>query len=597
MNALCGYGYRYRMIALGLLLLGAANILEAAVPSTGRLTLTTRKAVVFKDGYALLIKEAKGVADASGRVHMLEVPDSAVLGSFWAIGEKQNILAMRAEFTEDWKRQDTQPIASVTSLSALLNRARGKKVSMYTAEGKQVQGRYLGDTAIDNEPHVLIRTHGEGGEKSNVVTLAKSSIASLGILRGDAAELVEAKASRAKLSSALAVNAGRIKQIASAGAEPQFERAKRLSFDLGKEAAEKPVKLTLMYFTPGIRWIPTYRLTGELKDSTRMALQAEILNQCEPLEGVALDLVVGVPHFRFRDVISPLSLEATLRNALAQAAPQLMGQMSNAMFTQRSGEWRGHGDTASQPTSDVTLPSALTATGEHDLFVYSVPKFSLGMGGRATVPLWQAEAPLRHLYTLDLHVRRHAHYGNMVSEKSKDGRYPAGSPLRLLKTQVWHQLELTNKSKVPWTTGAAMIMRGQLPMGQDLLTYAPPGGRSLLPMTVAINLRGTLREEEIERKPNVLRWGSHSYSQIRKKGTITLTSYREQASDMRIGVSLAGHAEKVSEDAEVSVDDFHPGDWHDGGFWMNNHSELAWDLTLKPGETRTLHYEVTFYVP
>ena len=56
-----------------------------------------------------------------------------------------------------------------------------------------------------------------------------------------------------------------------------------------------------------------------------------------------LDIVVGVPNFRFGRTPSPLVLESVLRNALAEAAPNLMGnssQLSNAMYTQRSGEFR-----------------------------------------------------------------------------------------------------------------------------------------------------------------------------------------------------------------------------------------------------------------
>ncbi len=242
------------------------------------------------------------------------------------------------------------------------------------------------------------------------------------------------------------------------------------------------------------------------------------------------------------------------------------------------------------------MPDDLSATGEQDLFVYSVPEFSLKVGGRATVPIWQAEAPLKHLYTLDLQVVRNARHGSMVRGESNDARYPAGSPLRLLKTQVWHQLELSNPSKIPWTTGAAMILRGSLPVGQDLLTYTAPGGTSLLPMTVAINLRGTLAEEEIGREPNVLRWGDHSYSRIRKKGTVTLTSFRETKSRARVAVSLPGKADKISGDGKLRIDDFHTSDWQSGGFWQNNHSELIWELELEPGKTVELTYHVSFYV-
>jgi hypothetical protein len=553
-------------VALAALVCAAAG---AAEPESGRLALKTQRAVVFKDGYALLIKEAKGVADASGRVFTLEVPDSAVLGSFWAVNRTDDeILAMRAEYTNDWKRVNTPLGPATNTLENLLKQVTGKAVTLTTAGGEEFRGKLLGRTVIEDRSFVLVEPEGQpAGAGPQPISIAQSQIVAV-----------------------------RSPALSDGGnANPPFARAKRLSFDLGEESAGKAVELTLMFFTPGIRWIPTYRVSGELKDTAAMALQAEILNQSEDLESVGLDLVVGVPHFRFRDVVSPLVLEATLRNALAQAAPQLMGQMSNAMFTQRSGEWRREAGAAAP--ADIQLPPELGATGEQDLFVYTVPNFSLRTGGRASVPLWQAEAPLHHLYTLDLNVVRNARHGSMVQGESDDARYPTGSPLRLLKTQVWHQLELTNRSKVPWTTGAAIILRGNLPMGQDLLTYAPPGGTSLLPMTVAVNLRGTLAEEEIERKPNVLNWGGHSYSLIRKKGTVTLTSYRDADSDMRVTVSLPGKADAVSGDGRVRIDDFHPGDWQDGGFWQNNHSELVWELNLKPGQTVEMTYTVSFYVP
>jgi hypothetical protein len=555
-------------VALAALACAAAG---AAEPESGRLALKTQRAVVFKDGYALLIKEARGVADASGRVFTLEVPDSAVLGSFWAVRQRDEIVAMRAEYTDDWKRVDTPLGPAASTLENLLKQVTGKAVTLTTAGGEEFRGKMLGRTVIEDRPYVLVEPEGrQAGAGPQPISIAQSQIVAV-----------------------------RSPALSDGGnADPPFARAKRLSFDLGQESAGKAVALTLMYFAPGIRWIPTYRVSGDLKDTAGMALQAEILNQSEDLRDVGLDLVVGVPHFRFRDVVSPLVLEATLRNALAQAAPQLMGQMSNAMFTQRSGEWRREAEAAAPAApADIQLPPELGATGEQDLFVYTVPNFSLRAGGRASVPLWQAEAPLHHLYTLDLNVVRNAEHGSMVQGESDDARYPTGSPLRLLKTQVWHQLELTNRSKVPWTTGAAIILRGNLPMGQDLLTYAPPGGTSLLPMTVAVNLRGTLAEEEIERKPNVLGWGGHSYSLISKKGTVTLTSFRDADSDVRVTVSLPGKADEVSGDGHIRIDDFHPGDWQGGGFWQNNHSELVWELNLKPGQTVEMTYTVSFYVP
>ena len=64
---------------------------EASATTTAqdahRLELTTEKVIVFKDGHCLVIKRGKATTDDDGRVYTDAVPDSAVLGSFWATAE------------------------------------------------------------------------------------------------------------------------------------------------------------------------------------------------------------------------------------------------------------------------------------------------------------------------------------------------------------------------------------------------------------------------------------------------------------------------------------------------------------------------------
>src|SRR5688500_17297442 len=62
------------------------------------LTWKTDRLVIFKDGHGLVVKSGRGVADASGRAVTFDVPDAAVLGCFWAVGDGGNILGMRAEW-------------------------------------------------------------------------------------------------------------------------------------------------------------------------------------------------------------------------------------------------------------------------------------------------------------------------------------------------------------------------------------------------------------------------------------------------------------------------------------------------------------------
>ncbi len=97
-------------------------------------------------------------------------------------------------------------------------------------------------------------------------------------------------------------------------------QVKRLTFRF--EGGEAERRLTLLYFRPGLRWIPSYRIElPAAVDARGVVLQGELLNEAEDLVQVPIDLVVGVPNFRFREVVSPFVLEPALRRALAEAAP------------------------------------------------------------------------------------------------------------------------------------------------------------------------------------------------------------------------------------------------------------------------------------
>jgi len=74
----------------------------------GNIELTTEQVVVFKDGYCLVVKDGVAKTDENGFAHTYEVPNAAVLGSFWAIPEAGEIKSMVAGWeeikTEGWAR-------------------------------------------------------------------------------------------------------------------------------------------------------------------------------------------------------------------------------------------------------------------------------------------------------------------------------------------------------------------------------------------------------------------------------------------------------------------------------------------------------------
>jgi hypothetical protein len=374
-------------------------------------------------------------------------------------------------------------------------------------------------------------------------------------------------------------------------------RAKRLEIDLGREAAGKPSTVRLLWFGEGIRWIPTYRVSGALVSDADLALQGEVLNEAEDLRDVAIDLVVGVPTFRFQDVASPLSLETALQASLRQAAPQLAQQMMSNRLRNDFSNAQADFEVAEGEATGLDAAPELATEAQQDLFVYGIGKATLAKGERASFPLWQSTAALRHVYTMDVRVVRNAQSGEHAYRSAKDATVRDVAALsRESSSPVWHEIELANTSPVPWTTGAALLLKGDVPLCQNLLTYTPIGGKSLLPMTVAVDLRGTWTEQEVERTANVLSWSNAQYSQVRKKGTISLTSHRKEPSAVRATLAVGGRVEEASAGGTVVLNDLRSADWAGSAYAVNNHSDVTWELTLAPGETKTLEVTFSFYV-
>jgi hypothetical protein len=159
-------------------------------------------------------------------------------------------------------------------------------------------------------------------------------------------------------------------------------------------------------------------------------------------------------------------------------------------------------------------------------------------------------------------------------------------------------VELTNSTDHPWTTGAAMLMQGRLPLAQELLTYTSPGGKVRIPVTVAVDLRGTFSEEETGRTPNALRWHSHSYTQIDRIGRLDLSSRKQVPVQVEITCNLGGRATEASDGGEIVLDAYRAEDWiqHYGDPAVNNHSTITWKKLVRPGESFRPTVDYHYYV-
>lgn len=576
--------------------------LAAAERQVHELELKTERVIIFKDGYSLIVKKGTATSDKSGTVFTDDVPDAAVLGSFWAVPEKGQLISMVAGW-ESTKETDERQMPCTQPHEILL--ANQGKIAKIELHDKTIYNGVIREVLVDRTAAPLAAAQLEFLELASAVKPASLPVHAISSSRIRPADVTSEHTLTAVNASNFVLRTDdgdvllQIPQVRTISVREMkttlgktlttSKRTKRLSFRL--DAPEKQQTLSIMYFRPGIRWIPTYRTSISDKKandkgqkSATISLQAEMLNEAEDLEDVPVDIVVGVPNFRFRATPSPLTLEATLRNALAEAAPDLMGNgsnsLSNAMYSQRSGEFRRNQAVANAvEQGTVNLPGELTASGAQDLFVYNLPKLTLGKSERIAVPIFTADTTYRDIYTWDVHAQKH---DNAAAPSGSS----AVSPLTLSKNEVWHQIMLTNNTNLPWTTGAAMIMQGQQPLAQELLTYTPPKDEVRVPVTVSVDTRGSLTEKETARELRAISWAGHNYARIEKEMKLHLCNNKSIDIDVEITLRVGGKVNKASLDGEVTINPYNPADWlqYNGQPAVNNSSTVVWKVKLKPGD-------------
>ncbi|QDV27612.1 hypothetical protein [Aureliella helgolandensis] len=581
--------------------LGVADELPAKPQDASQLDLKTQRVIVFKDGYCLVVKQGSATTDADGTVYTDEVPDAAVLGSFWAVPEQGTIQSLVAGWVDTESK--TQRKVDCTTVVEMVQANLGKTCSFEIGE-QRIEGtllKILSNAPVVNESASRGMVASDAGSSANSTTTLATVSASFFVVRTESGDKMIQASSVSNLT--IEYMNSQIEQSVTKKA-----RHKRLSLHFGQP--NSAVKIHLMYFRPDVRWIPTYRInltsqpsvafrgkkgSGQADGRKRAELfmQGEIINEAEDFIDVPFHVVVGVPNFRFRSTPSPMVLEATLRNSLSQAAPDMMGlsnnQFSNGLYGQRSGEFSSNRAMGEAARTAVELPDELVGKGGNDLFVYELASMTLKRGQRALVPILRTDVDYRDIYTWDLEI--------MHSESFATTSAASISPLVLSESKVWRQVELINNTDIPWTTGAAMLMDDQQPLAQELLTYTSPGGICRVPVTVSVDLRGKVDDSEVQRELNALKWRGQNFLRVEGLIEAELANNKLVPVPVEVRLRFGGKATQVSDDGRITLEAFRQDDWHERrGNAINNSSMIFWSQTVMPGECfkPTVNYE--FYL-
>ncbi len=540
------------------------------------LTMKTERAIIFKDGFCLIVKQATGRTDENGDLVTDEVPDEAILGSFWAVPENANLNSMVASWIETEKTEKEQQDCS--TMAELIKANQGRECSFQLPDDQNLQGTILKflsrpEPAASRERSArMLASSSSGAWLNRQITTAGGDIF---ILRTDSGDMaIKIDEVRNLRIEQMEVTINRI--------EETQQRHKRLTFRTDRPNAD--VKLKIMYFRPGIRWIPTYRIqltnqrfgNGDDRMKTaELTMQGEVVNEAEDLVDVPIHLVVGVPNFRFKGVASPMVLESKLRNVLQQAAPQLMSQQvqfSNAIMPPSSNDPGAAGG-----GGEVTLPATLDGSqAGNDLFVYKLKSTTIRKGERAGVSILSSTVGYRDVHTWEVtvpHTESHSPAGNQ------------NSPLQLSENKVWRQIELVNSTKYPWTTGAAMFVDGDMPLAQELLTYTSPGGQTRVPVTIAVDVRGRLSDAETGREMNAVQWRGYEYAKVSGATSLMVFNRKSEPIELELTMRTGGKATSASDNGAIRLTPFRAEDWQQGGDPINNSSRIQWKTTIEPGES------------
>ena len=208
-----------------------------------RLKLKTERVVVFKDGYCLVVKQGTATTDSDGNVFTDEVPDSAVLGSFWVVPEKATIKATVAGWVD--VTSETKKEVNCTNTIEMIKANLGKACS-FQVSNERIEGTLLkiltnedGETAATVAANLNASSQFSSSAAPHISTSFLTASGKFFLIRTELGDKM------------IAVNS--IRNLTIDGMNSSIERTvttktkhKRLSMRF--EETDTKVKINLMYF-------------------------------------------------------------------------------------------------------------------------------------------------------------------------------------------------------------------------------------------------------------------------------------------------------------------------------------------------------------
>jgi hypothetical protein len=497
---------------------------------------STRRIAVFKNGTGFFVKN--GQINAPGGKYTLPFTPDALFGTIWFNAGNDRISSIQTSDEKSVEKKD------VASLYDLLKGNVGKKAKVTTQSGEIIDG------SIESVSPMLLTVK----TKDAWFTSSPDQVRSVQFI--DKPDMM--------FSESTGKNRLML-QFASAGSK----------------------NVDLMYLQKGISWVPEYLI--ELLDDKNaiLSLRAVLVNDAEDLLNASISFVVGVPNFKYSNIIAPLCSSESLTSFLSSltgygptgATGRFDNFMSNANVAQSYSSYN-----ESQLTTIPSYDFSTEGTGTEDLFFYDLKDITLKKGGRGSYEVLNTKLPFEHIYEVELDRNSDVYfYGKAAYDNT-------------IKNSVWHSIKFANGSKIPFTTGAAMVVSREnntiSPVSQDMMKYVPVNGEGFLKITVSPDINVKDKEIETSRQPKVKKQGTQYYDLITVEGKIKVKNFRDKEVKLNIKREIFGELKTC----DITWKHVRNVKNYSYSGSINPSNNVDWVINLKSGEEKEFTYTYTFYV-
>ena len=340
---------------------------------------------------------------------------------------------------------------------------------------------------------------------------------------------------------------------------------------LFKVKTEKPATVGITYLTKGAAWAPAYRLLlpDEKSNRGKMTIEqtATIVNQWRSFSDAQIYLISGYPKIGCENVISPISNKANLSAFFSQML-RPDGDDRGSMMSQMVM------NSASPRDSDDFPSGSVAASGDGpDIYYHPVGQRSMNKADVLALS----------------NGKKETEFERVVEWTVADTRNENGHPLdRENPNTPWDTIQFVNPFDFPMTTGPAAVMTEHKFLGQNTSYWTSPGEKTSIPITKSLSVSVKSDEQEINRSDE-MRYMGVRCRRITVAVELSIANRRAEPIKALVKRQFSGEIEKPVEGAKVVL-------LNQNLNALNRQNELRWELTLNPGETRTLKYEYELYM-